>query len=307
MTQRGSGEAPYPPDDGLEQRRVGNGRMPSQPSARRSGGSTVPEPRENWDADPFDSQELDRYLEDRARHIDPPRSGARSSTSADSARRDSGSRWSSSSRRPRRGAAPARQDEGGAPPSRPTDSASLGTSRPLALDHELAGDLGDGALSDLDDNMLDAGYEEPVDPYPAHQPSRRTRHYTARPRPNLVMPKVRVPGSVARADILQDSVALGLLGASALVALVMALVTASRVGDLPSVIELRYDASGFPSRWGPPKSLWQLPLLVAMVILINLVLAVALSRFDRFASRFLLAASLVIGLLTWVPVARFLW
>ena len=74
-----------------------------------------------------------------------------------------------------------------------------------------------------------------------------------------------------------------------------------------SISQLRYDADGFPSRWGPPKSLWQLPLLVMMITLINLVLAVALSRFDRFASRFLLAASLVVGLLTWVPVARFLW
>jgi hypothetical protein len=184
---------------------------------------------------------------------------------------------------------------------------SFGAGRSPALDHDRAGEVDAGTLYDLDDEPLDATYDEPVDPYPARQPTRRARRYSARPRPTVVMPKVHVPSSVTQADILQDPVALGLLGASALVAVVMALVTFSRVGDLPPVIELRFDSDGYPTLWGPPKSLWQLPLLVTMTTLINLVLAVALSRFDRFASRFLLAASLVIGLLTWVPAARFLW
>ena len=121
------------------------------------------------------------------------------------------------------------------------------------------------------------------------------------------MPRVRLPASVSEADVVRDPVALGLLGASALLAVVAALVTLSRVGDLPSTIELRYDAYGAPHRWGPPRSLWQLPLLAAMVTLINLVLAVSVSKSDRFASRFLLAAALVVGLLAWVPLARFLW
>jgi hypothetical protein len=44
-----------------------------------------------------------------------------------------------------------------------------------------------------------------------------------------------------------------------------------------------------------------------MITLINLVLAVAVSKGDRFASRFLLASAVVVGLLAWVPLARFLW
>ena len=307
MTQRGSSEAPYPPDDGPAQRRVGNGRTTDRATGRQSGGSTYHAPRESWDDDPFDAQEFDRYLEDRARQAAPPRDRSRTSASSDTTRRDSGSRWSSSSRRQRRGPAPELRDEQIASPSQPAPEVSFGARRPPASDRKLSDGVDGGALFDLDDEPLDAGYDELLDPYPAQQPPRRVRRYSARPRPTIVMPKVHVPSSVAQADILEDSVALGLLGASVVVAVVMALVTFSRVGDLPSTIELRYDADGFPTLWGPPKSLWQLPLLVTMVTLINLVLAVALSRFDRFASRFLLAASLVIGLLTWVPAARFLW
>ena len=142
-------------------------------------------------------------------------------------------------------------------------------------------------------------------PAPASLGPRSRR--AARRRPTVVVPQIRLPASVAEADLTRDPVALGLLGAALILALVSALVALSRIGDLPSVIELRYDAYGAPSRWGPPKSLWQLPLLIVMVTVINLVLAASLSRRDRFASRFLLAAALVIGLLTWVPLARFLW
>jgi hypothetical protein len=118
---------------------------------------------------------------------------------------------------------------------------------------------------------------------------------------------VRLPRPVADSDLIRDPVAVTLLGVVALLAFVMALVTLSRVGDSPSVIVLREDAYGSPTRWGPPKSLWQLPLLVTMVTLMNLVVAVAVSRFDRFASRFLLAAAIIVGIVAWVPAARLLW
>jgi hypothetical protein len=112
---------------------------------------------------------------------------------------------------------------------------------------------------------------------------------------------------VAQSDLLHDPIALALLACGAIMAFIMALVMLSRVGDLPSVLVLREDAYGNPALWGPPKSLWQLPLLVTMVTLINLVLAAAVSRYDRFASRFLLAAALVVAVVTWVPVVRFLF
>lgn len=121
------------------------------------------------------------------------------------------------------------------------------------------------------------------------------------------MPTLRVPATVARLDILQDQVALALFGAAAVSTVVMAGILAGRVGSLPDVVALRFDAVGDPRSWGPPKSLWQLPLLAGMVTVINTVLAGWVSRFDRFASRFVLASAVVIGLLAWIPLVRFLW
>jgi hypothetical protein len=121
------------------------------------------------------------------------------------------------------------------------------------------------------------------------------------------MPTLRVPATLIRLDILQDQVALALLGISLVSTVVMAGILAGRTDSLPDIIALRFDAVGDPTRFGPPRSLWQLPLLAAMVTLINAVLAGWVSRYDRFASRFVLAAAVVIGLLAWIPLVRFLW
>ncbi len=98
-----------------------------------------------------------------------------------------------------------------------------------------------------------------------------------------------------------------LLGIATLSGLIMAGVLAGRTGDLPGVIALRTDAVGAATRWGTPSSLWELPLLAGMVTLANVILAWWLASFDQFASRFVLAAAIVVGLLTWIPLVRFLW
>lgn len=216
-----------------------------------------------------------------------------------------GSRWSSPSRRRRRDHLQPTashglegQDADRYPPGVDDSLLAPWPSEPAFVEPR-ANDRGAGS----DDS---GGYDEVDLDYPVPTASYRSRR-TARPRPTVVMPRVQVPASIAGADIVRDPLALALLGAGVILTLVSALVTFSRVRRLPDVIELLYDAYGVPIRWGPPESLWQLPLLAAMVIIISLVLAVAVSRHDRFASQFLLAAALVVGLLSWVPLARFLW
>jgi hypothetical protein len=308
MSQRGSGQAPRPADNGLG-RRYGLGRggerNPTGHGGDATNGGSRP-PVYGAFEDELDPRELDRYLEDRARLASSSagRSSSSGVTDDDRSGQSSPSRWSSPARRRRRDSESPPRDElpsDVVAPPRPAPADPLPD--PFAADAEPA-PWRDADFEDDLDPWADEGNAEDVPP--RYQPPRGRRR-SARPRPTVVLPTVHVPRSVAQADLLHDPIALVLLGAATLLAFVMALVTLTRVGDLPPLLVLREDAYGSPARWGPPTSLWQLPLLVTMVTLMNLVLAVALSRYDRFASRFLLAAAVVVGIVTWVPAAHFLW
>lgn len=138
----------------------------------------------------------------------------------------------------------------------------------------------------------------------------RTRARTAgrsaaRPSFGVGVPEMRLPTFVSGSDLIRDRTALGLLGAAALGLAVMALLLATRMPDLAPSQVLHLDASGRPDLWGPPRVLWRIPLLVAMTTLLNLGLAWWISRFDRFAARFLLAAALVVQLVAWVALFDF--
>lgn len=118
---------------------------------------------------------------------------------------------------------------------------------------------------------------------------------------------VRIPNLIARVELLHDHVAVALLGVTLVSALLMGAILAGRLGNLPDVLTLRYDASGSATRWGTAESLWELPLLAGMVSIINIVVAWWLSGIDRFASRFVLATAFLVSLLAWISLIRFLW
>jgi hypothetical protein len=118
---------------------------------------------------------------------------------------------------------------------------------------------------------------------------------------------VRIPNFFNRVELLHDQPSIALLSLAILSTVLMAGVLASRIGDVPDVIALRYDATGAATRWGTPESLWELPLLAGMVSLINTVLASWLSSIDRFASRFVLGTAVLVSVLAWVSLVRFLW
>ena len=149
-----------------------------------------------------------------------------------------------------------------------------------------------------------------VKPTPA-TPPRRTRaaaagRSRARARPVVGLPAVRLPGLVTGSNLAADRTALALLAADLISLAAMAIVLGTQLSGLAPTLALHLDAAGQPDRWGPPRVLWRLPLLAGMTTLLNLVLAWYVSRFDRFAGHFLLAAALVVHLIAWVAVFDFI-
>ncbi len=158
-----------------------------------------------------------------------------------------------------------------------------------------------------DDENEEGGLSAPaVSRPPTRRAASRSRSRgPAGPAPSL--PRPRIPAAIAKADLVNDPLALALIGVETFGLLVMATIMGNRLGTLVPVLELRFDAVGSPYRWGVPRTLWNLPLLATMITLMNVAVAWFVSPHDRFASRFCIAAALVVQLLVWVPVVRFLW
>jgi hypothetical protein len=139
-------------------------------------------------------------------------------------------------------------------------------------------------------------------------PRRQPRPTIQRPsfqRPNIQKPSL--PPAIANADLVNDASALGFIGISCLSLAAMAIIVANRVSTLDPVIATHVSASGIMEHFTSRTTVWQLPLLATMMTLMNLVAAWFVSPLDRFASRFLLATSIVVQFVTWVAVFRILW
>lgn len=160
------------------------------------------------------------------------------------------------------------------------------------------------------DSVSDADEEFPASPPPPRQRARRPAtgsRARAGSRSMPSMPRLRVPPSIAKADLVNDQFALALIGIATFGLLMMATIMGNRLDALPAAVALRLDAEGSPYRWGVPSTLWNLPLMTTMMTIMNVTVAWFVSPHDRFASRFVIAVALIIQLLVWVPVIRFLW
>jgi len=125
----------------------------------------------------------------------------------------------------------------------------------------------------------------------------------ARSRPaRTAIPNLRLPAGVATSEFATDRIALAVLAANIASALLMALVLSAVAGNLPDVLVQHLDAAGLPDRWGSPRTLWRIPLIAFGVTAMNAALAWFLAGTDRFASRFVLAAALVVQLLAWIAL-----
>ena len=168
---------------------------------------------------------------------------------------------------------------------------------------------------DLDaDIPTDWDTPEPT-PQPPRPPRRAPATSTAKPTarrpaspaiPAMSVPQLRVPAALAQGDLAKDRLTTILLLASVISAVMMLLMLALRVGSLPGSLVLHLDAAGLPDQWGPSRVLWRIPLIALGVTAMNAVLAWFLAPMDRFASRFVLGAALVVQLVAWVALFDFL-
>jgi hypothetical protein len=105
-----------------------------------------------------------------------------------------------------------------------------------------------------------------------------------------------------RPHVLNDPVALRLLGVAVLMNVAMIVFILIRFHSLPPSIALHWNVNGDPDRIGSPREIWVIPIITALVAIANLILAWSIESFDRFAARFLLAASCLVQLVAWVAL-----
>lgn len=108
--------------------------------------------------------------------------------------------------------------------------------------------------------------------------------------------------ATARPHVLNDPVALKLLGITVLMNVAMVVLILVRYHNLPTSIALHWNVNGDPDRIGSPREIWVIPIITALVAIANLILAWSIETFDRFAARFLLAASCLVQVVAWVAL-----
>lgn len=170
-----------------------------------------------------------------------------------------------------------------------------------------------GAETGADDNYDEYGdntgfYEDEVlDERPSGKRRGRTPSVPSIPKISMpAMPKIAVPQGISQAAIFSDVTSLSLIGISVVSLAAMAILVGNRIGTLPATIPTHVSASGLLEDVKSRSALWRLPLLAIILTLMNLVIALFVARIDRFASRFILGAALIVQFVAWVAVIRIL-
>lgn len=149
--------------------------------------------------------------------------------------------------------------------------------------------------------------DEVLDERPSGKRRGRTPSVPSMPKITMpAMPRIAVPQSVSQAAIFSDVVSLSLIGISVVSLAAMAILVGNRIGTLPTTIPTHVSASGVLEDVKTRGALWRLPLLATFLTLMNLVIALFVARIDRFASRFMLGAALIVQFVAWVAVIRIL-
>ena len=173
---------------------------------------------------------------------------------------------------------------------------------------EHSDDYGDG----FDDSFIDEEdwYEEEA-AAGAYRPRQRTarRGSASLPRPSISIsrpniPRPTVPTKVREAALIQDRTSLMLIAGLLLSVLAMSILTMNRVDSLAPGFATHISASGIREDIRSETALWQLPLMAAALLLMNMVIAWFLAAYSAFSARFLLAASVIVQVLIWVALIR---
>jgi hypothetical protein len=114
--------------------------------------------------------------------------------------------------------------------------------------------------------------------------------------PESVLPAVQ------RWGMLEDRLALALIGLGGLSVLLLVGYLAAVAGQLPAEIALHFDGQGQPDRYGPPTGLLILPAIAGLTWLVNTLGGVWLHRrsAERAAAYLLLGGTLLVQALVWV-------
>ncbi len=156
----------------------------------------------------------------------------------------------------------------------------------------------------LDDDDDEPMYDDDDDFTEYDQPRATSWQRPAVRRQSSTLPGL--PVAISQADLANDAPALSMIGMSIAGLAAMAILVANRAETLAPTFATHVSASGTLENFEHYSSLWRLPLLTAMLTLMNLVAAWFISPLDRFASRFLLAAAVVVQLIAWVALFRLL-
>lgn len=159
-------------------------------------------------------------------------------------------------------------------------------------------------VQEYDDYEPYEEYEDDFSEYDAPRPQR-----AARPRPGVSVPSIKrptMPSAIANADLVSDVPALALIGTSIVSLVAMAILVGNQASSLAPEFATHVSASGVLEDFRSESALWRLPLLATAFTLMNMVIAWFTSPIDRFASRFVLAAALIVQFMAWVAVIRIL-
>jgi hypothetical protein len=159
---------------------------------------------------------------------------------------------------------------------------------------------------DYDDQGYDAYEDEYSDDFSEYDaPVRPPR--TARPKPQISLPSMSrpsLPPAIANADLVNDAPALGIIGLGLASLAGMAILVANQVDSLAPSFATHVNASGILEDFASESALWKLPIMAAAFTLMNIAIAWFISPMDRFASRFVLAAAVVVQIIAWVAIIR---
>ena len=151
-----------------------------------------------------------------------------------------------------------------------------------------------------DSYAYDDGYEDDFGTY--DQPTRPQR--ARAPRPQFTMPSL--PPAIANAPLFSDTTALGIIGLATASLAAMAILVANRVDTLAPSFATHVTASGVFEHFQSESALWRLPLLATMCTLMNIAIAWFVAPIDRFATRFVLVAAIVVQLIAWIALFKIL-
>jgi hypothetical protein len=160
----------------------------------------------------------------------------------------------------------------------------------------------DWNTGEYEEEYVDGGY----DSVPLRRKAGASRPRT-RPRSSPRSPGITVPPAIGAAIAAQDRSVLGLLGVGIGGILIMTLVVAARIGNLPDIVPIHLDASGTPDLWGTSSTIWRVPVAVTMITVINTVTAWYISARDPFAARFLVGSAILAQVIAWIALFLLLW